>query len=73
MISKIGHLSPTELKASRRPINIRKGIMPTAVEQIHAKIAELETKIADLRIAERELLALEKSSARQHPRRPSQR
>ncbi|WP_166796089.1 hypothetical protein [Methylocella tundrae] len=47
--------------------------MPTAVEQIHAKIAELETKIADLRIAERELLALEKSSARQHPRRPSQR
>jgi len=61
----IRHLSPTGLKAGRRPINIRKGIMPTAVEQIHTKIAELETKIADLRIAERELLALEKSSARQ--------
>jgi hypothetical protein len=70
VISKIGHLSPTELKASRRPINRRKGIMPTAVEQIHTKIAELETKIADLRIAERELLALEKSSARQAPPAP---
>ena len=61
----IGQLSPNELKAGRRPINIRKGVMPTAVEQIHTKIAELEAKIADLRIAERELLALEKSSARQ--------
>ena len=64
-MSMIGHLSPIELEAGRRPINIRKGIMPTAVEQIHTKIAELESKIADLRIAERELLALEKSSPRQ--------
>jgi len=65
VISIIRHLSPTGLEAARRPINIRKGVMPTAVEQIHTKIAELETKIAGLRIAERELLALEKSSARQ--------
>jgi hypothetical protein len=65
VITMIGQLSPNELKAGRRPINIRKGVMPTAVEQIHTKIAELEAKIADLRIAERELLAIEKSSARQ--------
>jgi hypothetical protein len=39
--------------------------MDTALEQIHAKIADLETKIANLRIAERELQALDKSSARQ--------
>jgi hypothetical protein len=38
--------------------------MDTALEQIHAKIADLETKIANLRIAERELHALEKTSAR---------
>ena len=39
--------------------------MDTSIERIHAKITELETKIADLRIAERELLALDESSARQ--------
>ena len=39
--------------------------MDTALERIHAKIAEMEAKIGDLRIAERELQALEKSSARQ--------
>jgi hypothetical protein len=39
--------------------------MPTAVEQIHTKIAELEARIGDLRIAERELLALDRISARQ--------
>ncbi|WP_026605560.1 winged-helix domain-containing protein [Methylocapsa acidiphila] len=39
--------------------------MDTALERIHAKIAELEAKIGDLRIAERELLVLEKVSARQ--------
>lgn len=32
--------------------------MNTAVERIRAKITELETKIGDLRIAEKELLAL---------------
>ena len=42
-----------------------KGVMDTSLERIHAKVAELETKIADLRIAERELLALDESSARQ--------
>jgi hypothetical protein len=42
-----------------------KGIMDTALESIHAKIAELETRIADLRIAEREILALGKVSAPQ--------
>jgi hypothetical protein len=36
----------------------------TTLERIRAKIAELEAKLADLRIAERELLALEKLSAR---------
>lgn len=39
--------------------------MPTALEQIHTKIAELEARIADLRIAERELLALDRISVRQ--------
>ena len=39
--------------------------MDTALERIHAKIAELEAKIGDLRIAERELQALDKISARQ--------
>lgn len=36
-----------------------KSIMDTTLERIQAKIAELEAKIADLRIAERELLALD--------------
>jgi Ribonuclease R winged-helix domain len=40
-----------------------KGVMDTSLERIHTKIAELETKIADLRIAERELLALDQISA----------
>ncbi|WOJ91846.1 winged-helix domain-containing protein (plasmid) [Methylocapsa polymorpha] len=39
--------------------------MDTVLERIHAKIAELEAKIGDLRIAERELQAIEKTSARQ--------
>ena len=39
--------------------------MDTAVERIHAKIAELEAKLGDLRIAERELQALDNISARQ--------
>ena len=43
---------------------ISKGIMDTSLERIRAKIAELETKLADLRIAERELLALEKFPVR---------
>ncbi|HYP58514.1 MAG TPA: winged-helix domain-containing protein [Beijerinckia sp.] len=38
--------------------------MDTSLERIRAKIAELEAKIADLRVAERELHALDKSSAR---------
>ena len=38
--------------------------MPTAVEQIHTKIAQLEARIGDLRIAERELQALDRISAR---------
>jgi hypothetical protein len=39
--------------------------MDPSLERIRAKIAELEAKIADLRVAERELHALDKSSARQ--------
>lgn len=50
-------------KLRRHPTNMSKGIMDTALENIHAKIAELETRIADLRIAEREILALDKISA----------
>jgi ribonuclease R-like protein len=38
--------------------------MDTSLERIRAKIAELAAKLADLRIAERELLALEKRPAR---------
>ncbi|WP_036261359.1 winged-helix domain-containing protein [Methylocapsa aurea] len=38
--------------------------MDTSIELIRTKIAELEAKIADLRIAERELQALEKPPAR---------
>ncbi|MFZ3324723.1 MAG: hypothetical protein WA231_02010 [Methylocella sp.] len=38
--------------------------MYTALERIRAKIVELEAKIADLRIAEREIQALEKLPAR---------
>lgn len=39
--------------------------MDTSLELIHTKIAELETKIANLRIAEREILALDMVSSRQ--------
>ena len=38
--------------------------MDTSLERIRAKIAELEAKIADLRIAEREIKALEELPAR---------
>src|SRR5208337_1146972 len=40
-----------------------KGVMDTPLERIRTKIAELETKIADLRIAEREIQALDQVSA----------
>jgi hypothetical protein len=43
---------------------ISKAAMDTSLERIRAKIAELEAKIADLRIAEREIRALEKLPAR---------
>src|SRR5262249_20759903 len=38
--------------------------MDTSLERIRAKIAELEAKLADLRIAERELVALGPAPAR---------
>jgi hypothetical protein len=38
--------------------------MDTALEQIRAKIAELETKLGDLRIAERELQSIDKAPVR---------
>src|ERR1700730_2002620 len=53
-----------ECDPPNHPIMISKGIMDTSLERIRAKIAELETKLADLRIAERELLALEKFPVR---------
>ena len=43
---------------------ISKAAMYTALERIRAKIIELEAKIADLRIAEREIQALDKLPAR---------
>ncbi|SFK90933.1 hypothetical protein SAMN05444581_1522 [Methylocapsa palsarum] len=45
--------------------------MLTSLERIHEKIADLETKISHLRIAERELLALDKGSSRQTKAAPS--
>jgi hypothetical protein len=39
------------------------GVSILDVEHIHTKIAELETKIADFRVAEREILALDQVSA----------
>jgi hypothetical protein len=41
--------------------------MPTSLERLRAKIAELETRLIDLRIAERELVALEPAVARKTP------
>ena len=55
---------PSEYKHASHLIRISKGIMDSSLERIRAKIAELEAKLADLRIAERELLALEKLPAR---------
>ena len=45
--------------------------MPTAVEQIRTKIAELEARIGGLRIAERELQALERVSSRPAKKAPA--
>ena len=45
--------------------------MPTAVEQIRTKIAELEARIGGLRIAERELQALERVSSREGKKAPA--
>ena len=53
-----------EYKHPRHLIRISKGIMDSSLERIRTKIAELEAKLADLRIAERELLALAKPPAR---------
>jgi hypothetical protein len=46
--------------------------MDSSLERIRAKIAELEAKLTDLRIAERELVALEPAPARKTttPRAP---
>jgi hypothetical protein len=38
--------------------------MDSSLERIRAKMAELEARLADLRIAERELIALERAPAR---------
>jgi hypothetical protein len=44
-------------------LTICEGIMDTSIERIRAKIAEMEAKLSNLRIAERELLALETKSS----------
>jgi hypothetical protein len=51
-------------------LTICEGIMDTSIERIRAKITELEARLADLRIAERELLALETAPAPNSKRRP---
>src|SRR2546430_10512813 len=51
-------------------LTICEGIMDTSIERIRAKITELEARLADLRIAERELLALEAAPAPKPKRRP---
>jgi Ribonuclease R winged-helix domain len=61
---RFARLSLVGIRSSSHPIMISEGIMDTSLERIRAKIAELETKLADLRIAERELLALEKFPVR---------
>ncbi len=45
--------------------------MDTSLERLRAKIAELEVKLANLRIAERELQELEKPLARKAKESPS--
>jgi hypothetical protein len=52
------------MQTSPAPNLTSKGIMDTSLERIRAKIDELEAKVADLRIAERELHALENLTAR---------
>jgi hypothetical protein len=47
---------------------ISKGIMETSLELIRFKISELEARIANLHIAERELLALDKRPVQQDKR-----
>src|ERR1700730_16937512 len=49
---------------------ISKAAMDTSLERIRAKIAELEAKIVDLRIAEREIQALEKLPSRRTRPKP---
>src|SRR3984893_6792786 len=51
---------------------ISKAAMDTSLERIRAKITELEAKIADLRIAEREIRALEKLPSRKTGPGPNQ-
>lgn len=46
--------------------------MDTALERIRSKIEELEAKLADLRIAERELLDLDKPSGQKAKALPAQ-
>src|ERR1700724_1307114 len=46
---------------------ISKAAMDTSLERIRAKITELEAKIADLRIAEREIRALKLPSRKTRP------
>jgi hypothetical protein len=47
--------------------------METSIDRIRAKIAELEARIADLRIAERELEALDAAPVRTKPKAKAKR
>ena len=51
-------------------IAVSNAIMATLLERIRTKITELEARLAGLRIAERELVALEPAPARKSKLRP---
>jgi hypothetical protein len=50
-------------QVTARPSRSKQRAMKTSIDRIRAKIAELEARIADLRIAERELEALDAAPA----------
>jgi hypothetical protein len=66
LLLKDGSATKTTLMTSCNNLD-KWGIMPNSLELIRVKIAELEAKLADLRIAERELVALEPKLARKSP------
>jgi hypothetical protein len=66
LLLKDGSATKTTLMISCNNLD-KCGIMPNSLELIRVKIAELEAKLADLRIAERELVALEPRDQKRSP------